>query len=71
VEWRDPGGQAVEVRKMTTIPKGAEPSLWKREQSENDKLKRELVSCEKENKSLNDLVRHIGETVIRHVSSKG
>jgi hypothetical protein len=52
---------------MNTSPQRIEPSLWKREESENIKLKRELDSCEKENKSLNDLVRHISETVIRHV----
>jgi hypothetical protein len=58
------------IKKMNTILERAEPTLWKADQSENAKLKGELVACEKEKKSLNDLVRHIGETVIRHVKSK-
>jgi hypothetical protein len=56
---------------MKATPKKPEPSLWTREQTDNLKLKRELDSCEKENKSLNDLVRHIGETVIGHIKGKG
>jgi hypothetical protein len=56
---------------MNAIPEGTEPTLWKTDQSENAKLKSELVACEKEKRSLNDLVRHIGETVIRHVRGKG
>ena len=47
-----------------------EPTLWKSDQNDNAKLKRELDSCEKENRSLNYLVAHIGEAVIRHVKSK-
>jgi hypothetical protein len=55
---------------MNAIPKPAELTLWRADQSENARLKGELVACEKEKKSLTDLVRHIGETVIRHVKSK-
>jgi hypothetical protein len=47
-----------------------EPTLWRADQSENAKLRGELVACGKEKKSLNDLVRHIGETVIGHVKSE-
>ena len=47
------------------------PAYWKLDQSDNAKLKRELVSCEEENRSLNKLVAHIGEAVIRHVKDKG
>jgi hypothetical protein len=60
----------VGVGEMNTLPKGTEPSLWKHEQSDNTKLKRKLESCEEENKSLNKLIHHIGESVIRHVKSK-
>jgi hypothetical protein len=56
---------------MNAVPEPTEPTLWKVEQSENAKLKGELVACEKEKKSLSDLVRHIGETVISHVRGKG
>jgi hypothetical protein len=59
-----------EVTKMNAISERTEPTLWKAEQSESAKLKGELLACEKEKKSLNDLVHHIGETVIRHVKSK-
>jgi hypothetical protein len=52
-------------------PERTEPTLWKANQSENAKLKGELVACEKEKKSRNDLVHHIGETVLRHVKGKG
>jgi hypothetical protein len=55
---------------MNTIPERTEPTLWKAGQSENARLKGELVACEKEKKSLNDLVRLIGETVLRHVRGK-
>jgi hypothetical protein len=55
---------------MNVTPKTPEPSLWTREQNDNAKLRRELDSCEKENKSLNELVRHIGEAVIGHVRGK-
>jgi hypothetical protein len=55
---------------MNAISEPTEPTLWKDGQSENAKLKGELADCEKEKKSLSDLVRHIGETVIRHVKSK-
>jgi hypothetical protein len=58
------------VGSMNAIPERTEPLLWKIEPSENVKLKGELVACEKEKKSLNDLIRHIGETVIRHVRGK-
>jgi len=56
---------------MNAIPERTEPSLWKTDQSEKAKLKSELAACEKENKSLNALVHHIGETVIHHVRGKG
>jgi hypothetical protein len=52
------------------VPKIDEPTLWKSDRNENAKLKRELDSCEKENKSLNNLVADIGEAVIRHVKDK-
>jgi hypothetical protein len=48
------------------VPKIDQPTL----QNDNAKLKRELDSCEKENRSLNNLVAHIGEAVIRHVKDK-
>jgi translation initiation factor IF-2 len=47
-----------------------QPTLWKSDQDDNAKLKRELDSCEKENRSLNNLVAHIAEAVIRHVKDK-
>jgi hypothetical protein len=47
-----------------------ELTLWKSDQNDNTKLKRELDSCENENRSLNNLIAHIGEAVIRHVKSK-
>jgi hypothetical protein len=56
---------------MNAIPESTEPTLWKVDKSENAKLKGELVACEKEKKSLNDLVRHIGEILIRHVKGNG
>jgi hypothetical protein len=31
---------------MNTLPKGTEPSLWKREQSNNAKLERKLEASE-------------------------
>jgi hypothetical protein len=52
------------------VPRIAEPTLWKSDQNDNAKLKRELDTCEKENRSLNNLIAHIGEAVIRHVKSK-
>ena len=72
--WNGAAAQARpvtgETRKMNTTPKGPDPSLWKREENEDAKLKRELDLCEKENRYLNEVVRHIGETVIRHVRRK-
>lgn len=53
---------------MTTAE--TQPTLWKPGQTDNAKLKRELESCEKKNRLLNDLVRHIGETLISHVKDK-
>jgi hypothetical protein len=50
---------------MTTAE--TRPTLWKTEQTDNARLRRELESCEKKNKSLTELVHHIGETVISHV----
>jgi hypothetical protein len=70
VERHDGAGRAGEIKKMNAIPKRTEPTLWKADQSENARLKKQLVACEKERKSLNDLVRHIGETVLRHVRGK-
>jgi hypothetical protein len=71
VERHGGAGRAGEIKKMNAIHEQTEPTLWKAGQSENARLKGELVACEKERKSLNDLVRHIGETVIRHVRGKG
>jgi hypothetical protein len=71
VERRDGAGRAGEIKKMNAIPERTEPTLWKADQSENAKLRGELFACEKEKRSLNDLVRHIGETVIRHVKDTG
>jgi hypothetical protein len=56
---------------MNAIPEQTEPTLWRADQSENAKLKGELIACEKEKRSLNDLLRHIGETIVRHVRGKG
>jgi hypothetical protein len=64
VERPDGAGWAGETKKMNVVPEKAD-------QSENAKLKIELVACEKEKRSLNDLVRHIGETVINHFRTKG
>jgi hypothetical protein len=47
-----------------------QPTLWKPDQNDNAKLKRELDACEKENRSLNNLIAHIGEAVIRHVKDE-
>jgi hypothetical protein len=58
------------IKKMNAILERTEPTLWRADQSENAKLRGELVACGKEKKSLNDLVRHIGETVIGHVKSE-
>jgi hypothetical protein len=69
VERHDGAGRPGEVKTMNAISERTEPTLWKADQSENAKLKGELAACEKEKKSLSDLVRHIGETVIRHVKS--
>jgi hypothetical protein len=52
------------------VPKIDQPTLWKSDQNDNAKLKLALASCEKENRSLNNLVAHIGEAVIRHVKDK-
>jgi hypothetical protein len=53
---------------MTTAE--TQPTLWRTEQTDNARLRRELESCEKKNRLLTDLVRHIGETVISHVKDK-
>ena len=53
---------------MTTAE--THPTLWKTEQTDNARLRRQLESCEKKNRLLTDLVRHIGETVISHVKDK-
>ncbi len=63
-------GAMARVGPMNAIPERNEPSLWKTEHSENVKLRGELVTCEKETKSLNNLVPHIGETVVRRVRGK-
>jgi len=52
------------------VAKIDQPTLWKSDQNDIAKLKRELDSCEKENRSLNNLVGHIDEAVIRHVKDK-
>jgi hypothetical protein len=70
VEQHDGAGQVGEIKKMNVIPDRTEPTLWKADLSENAKLKGELFACEREKKSLNDLVRHIGEALIRHVKGK-
>jgi hypothetical protein len=70
VERHDGAVRAGENMKMNAISERTEPTIWTTDQSENAKLKGELVACEKEKKSLNDLVRHIGETIIRHVKRK-
>jgi len=70
VERRDGAGRADEIKKMKAVPERTEPTLWKADQSENAKLKSELAVCEKEKESLNDLIRHIGETVISHVRAR-
>ena len=69
MERHDGAVRAGEIKKMNAIPERTEPTLWKADQRENARLKGELAACEKEKKSLSDLVRHIGETVIRHVKS--
>jgi hypothetical protein len=48
------------------VPKIDEPTLWKSDQNDNAQLKRELDSCEKENRALNNLIARIGVAVIRH-----
>jgi hypothetical protein len=70
VERHDGAVRAGEIKKMNAIPERNQPALWKADQSENARLRGELAACEKEKTSLNDLVRHIGETVLRHVNSK-
>ena len=70
MERHDGAGRAGEIKNMNAISERTEPTLWKAEESENAKLKGELAACEKEKKSLSDLVRQIGETVIRHVKRK-
>ncbi|MEA3117694.1 MAG: hypothetical protein QOI13_964 [Paraburkholderia sp.] len=52
---------------MTTAE--TQPTFWRTEQIDNARLRRELESCEKKNRLLTDLVRHIGETVISHVKN--
>jgi hypothetical protein len=49
------------------VPKIDEPALWKSDQNDNAKLKRERDSCEKENGPLNNL---IARAVTHHVKSK-
>jgi hypothetical protein len=70
VERHDGAGWAGEIKKMNAIPERTDPTLWETDQHENARLRGELVACEKEKKSLSDLVRHIGETIIRHVTGK-
>jgi hypothetical protein len=47
----------------------AEATLWKSDQNDNGTLNRELDACEKEDRSLNNLVAHIGEAVMRHAKN--
>jgi hypothetical protein len=70
VECHDGAGLTGEVRKMNAIPERAERSLWEADKSENARSKGELIACEKEKRSLNDLVRHIDETIIHRVRGK-
>jgi hypothetical protein len=49
------------------VSKIDKPTLWKSDQNDNAKLKREFDACEKENRSLNNLIAHIGEAVMHHV----
>jgi hypothetical protein len=58
------------TKKMNVIVERTHPSFWEADKSENAKLKGELAACEKEKRSLNDLVRHIGQTIVRHVTGK-
>ena len=44
----------------------SEAAPWEPDQNDNGTLKRELDACEKEDRSLNNLVAHIGEAVTRH-----
>jgi hypothetical protein len=48
------------------VPEIDEPTLWKSDQSDNARLRRELDTCEEENRSLNSLIAHLGEVLIRH-----
>jgi hypothetical protein len=48
VERQDGAGPAGEIKKMNAISERTEPTLWTTDQSENAKLKGELVACEKE-----------------------
>lgn len=48
----------------------AEATLWKSDQNNDCTLNRELDACEKEDRSLNNLVVHIGEAVTRHDKNK-
>ena len=51
------------------VRKIAEATLWKSDQNNNDTLNREFDACEKEDRSLNNLVAHIGEAVMRHAKT--
>lgn len=48
----------------------AEATRWKSDQNNNGTLNRELDACEKEDRSLDNLVAHIGEAVPRHDKNK-
>ncbi len=48
----------------------AEATPGKSDQNNNGTLNRELDACEREHRSLNNLVAHIGEAVMRHAKNK-
>jgi hypothetical protein len=72
VEWHEGAGRAGEIKEMTATTERTQIyAFGRRRPAKTPKLKGELNACEKENKSLNDLVGHIGETIIRPVRANG
>jgi hypothetical protein len=51
------------------VPKIGQAAAWKPDPYDNVKLKRGIHSCEKEDRSLDNLIAHIGGAVIRHVKN--